>query len=102
MSRFAYSRLSPIDFEHLAADVLNQREGVTFERFAEGPDGGIDLRYQPPGQPLVIAQAKRVMDRNELKRQAKSERIKLQRLNPARYLLLTSCALTPHVNGHQN
>lgn len=96
MLRFSYDRLSPVDFEHLAADVLNQREGVIFERFAEGPDGGIDLRYQPPGRPMVIAQAKRVMARNELKRQAKLERLKLQRLNPARYLLVTSCALTPH------
>ncbi|WP_163560265.1 hypothetical protein [Halomonas sp. NO4] len=96
MSRFSYGRLSPVDFEYLAADVLNQREGVIFERFAEGPDSGIDLRYQPPGHSLVIAQAKRVMDRSELKRQARSERVKLQRLNPARYLLVTSCALTPH------
>lgn len=96
MSRFPYKRLSPVDFEHLAADVLNQREGVTFERFAEGPDGGIDLRYQPPGHPLVIAQAKRVMDRNELKRQARLERKKLENLKPARYLLVTSCTLTPH------
>lgn len=92
---FPYERLSPQDFEGLAADVLAHREGVTFERFAEGPDGGIDLRYAAPDRTVIIGQAKRVNDFRRLERLVIGERDKLQRLNPTSYRLITSCPLTP-------
>lgn len=92
---FDYQRLSPQDFEKLAADVLACRENATIEQFTEGRDGGIDLRYQTSEGSVVIAQAKRVRDFRQLESLIKKERPKLQRLNPSGYRLITSCPLTP-------
>jgi len=52
---FQYEGLSPQEFEALVADVLAYREGTTFERFTEGPDSGIDLRYTAPDGTVVTA-----------------------------------------------
>lgn len=93
---FDYERLSPQDFERLAADVLASRENATVEQFTEGRDGGVDLRYQMSDGGVIVAQAKRVKDFHQLKRLITKERTKLQRLNPSGYRLITSCPLTPH------
>lgn len=41
---YDFRSLSPLDFEHLARDLLNAELGATFETFAVGRDGGIDIR----------------------------------------------------------
>jgi hypothetical protein len=58
--KYDFSLLAPDDFEHLVADLLDAEWGVRFERFAEGKDGGIDLRHIDPSTKLVtIVQCKR-------------------------------------------
>jgi len=54
-----YHRLSPTDFEALAADLAGALHGVRFERFCEGRDGGIDFRHLGDDGCVTIGQAKR-------------------------------------------
>ena len=46
MANFALGELlSPIDFEHLVRDLLSKDLSIELTTFAEGKDGGIDLRH---------------------------------------------------------
>lgn len=92
---FDYHRLSPTDFEALAADLAGALQGVRFERFCEGADGGIDFRHMGDEGCVTIGQAKRYKATAQLLAKIGDELPKLQRLQPSRYLLVTSCALTP-------
>lgn len=92
---FDYYRLSPTDFEALAADLAGALLGVRFERFCEGRDGGIDFRHSAADGGVTIGQAKRYKTAAQLLAKIGEELPKLERLRPARYLLVTSCALTP-------
>ncbi|HEX7387975.1 MAG TPA: hypothetical protein VF285_11975 [Castellaniella sp.] len=86
--------LSPLDFENLCADVLGADLSVRFELFAPGPDSGIDFRCQEGGV-RIIGQAKHYAQWRDLRRAVAQERAKVEALNPGRYILCTSCALTP-------
>ena len=90
-----YHRLSSTDFEALAADLAGALHGVRFERFCEGRDGGIDFRHVGDDGRVTIGQAKRYKTAAQLLAKIGDELPKLQRLQPARYLLMTACALTP-------
>ena len=92
---FDYHRLSPTEFEALAADIAGALHGVRFERFCEGRDGGIDFRHQVDDGCVIIGQAKRYKTAAQLLSKIGDELPKLQRLQPKRYLLMTACALTP-------
>ena len=92
---FDYHRLSPTEFEALAADLAGALHGVRFERFCEGRDGGIDFRHQGDEGCVTIGQAKRYKTSTQLLSKIGDELPKLQRLQPNRYLLMTACALTP-------
>ncbi|MCK9534824.1 MAG: restriction endonuclease [Pseudomonas sp.] len=88
-----YLSLSPADFETLAADVLSAVHGVHFERYGEGPDGGIDCKYVAAEGEVWIGQAKRYKDVNALLRLMPKEQQKMldQSPQPARYFLVTAC-----------
>lgn len=92
---FDFHRLSPTEFEAFAADLAGALHGVRFERFCEGRDGGIDFRHQGDDGRVTIGQAKRYKTATQLLAKIGDELPKLQRLQPARYLFMTSCALTP-------
>ena len=92
---FDYHRLSPTEFEALAADLAGALHGVRFERFCEGRDGGIDFRHQGDEGCVTIGQAKRYKTSAQLLSKIGDELPKLQRLQPNRYLLMSACALTP-------
>jgi hypothetical protein len=47
MSNYDFRQLSPHDFEQLARDLLQARDGIVLEGFKSGRDVGIDL---VPGQ----------------------------------------------------
>lgn len=54
---YDFRNLSPADFEDLVRDLIGKEEGLRFEAFCEGPDGGIDGRHaQASGS--IILQAK--------------------------------------------
>ena len=60
--------LSSFEFECFSRDILNAHEGLNLASFAEGRDGGIDLRYTyGRDSKTVIVQAKRYKEYGKLK-----------------------------------
>nr|WP_159712883.1 hypothetical protein [Geminicoccus flavidas] len=93
---YNFSSLSHADFEDLARDLVGRRLGIAFEAFGAGPDDGMDGRHIA-GSRLTVLQAKHYAGSSfrNLQSTMKRERIKIDRLNPARYILATSQSLTP-------
>lgn len=89
-----HNLLSAYEFECFTRDLLNAHEGLDLGSFAEGRDGGIDLRYTCDDGETVIVQAKRVKDYNKLIGTLKMEVDKVKKLNPNRYIISTSVDLT--------
>lgn len=89
------SLLSSFEFECFSRDLLNAHEGFDLASFAEGRDGGVDLRctYGKDGK-TVIVQAKRYKEYSKLKSNLKGEVAKVKNLKPTRYILTTSVDLT--------
>ncbi len=87
--------LSAFEFECFARDLINSHEKLDLANFAEGRDGGVDLRCSYGKGKTVIVQAKRYIDYKELKPELKKEADKVKALNPDRYMLVTSVDLTP-------
>ncbi len=97
MAAYEFSRLSNIDFEELAHDLLEASWHVKLEAFATGPDSGIDLRHMA-GDGDTIVQCKHFVGSGfaKLLSHLKLEELpKIQVLAPRRYVLVTSVALTP-------
>ena len=86
--------LSSFEFECFSRDLINAHEGLDLMSFAEGRDGGIDLRYTNDKGKSVIVQAKRYKTYSELKGELKKEVEKVKQLKPQRYILTTSVDLT--------
>ncbi|MBP5540237.1 MAG: restriction endonuclease [Bacteroidales bacterium] len=96
MSNYDFRNLlSFFEFECFSRDLINAHEGLDLANFAEGRDGGIDLRYTQSKGNTVIVQAKRYKDYAELKSELKKEVTKVKSLNPQRYMITTSVDLTP-------
>lgn len=93
---YDFASLSHSEFEELANALIGAELAVRFERFAEGPDQGIDGRYAESDR-SVILQAKHYLRSgfSKLNSAMASERAKIDQLAPSRYLLATSCDLTP-------
>ncbi|WP_421716648.1 restriction endonuclease [Arcobacter arenosus] len=93
---YDFKNLSPIDFEELCRDLLQEELGITFESFTEGKDGGIDFRYTK-GVNNVVLQCKRFTKEtfSSLETELKKELPKVKKLHPTRYILITSFGLTP-------
>lgn len=87
--------LSSFEFECFARDLINAQEKLDLANFAEGRDGGVDLRCSYGKGKTVIVQAKRYIHYKELKPELKKEVEKVKLLKPNRYMLVTSVDLTP-------
>lgn len=94
MKNYDFNILSPFEFECFSRDLLIKREGLEFKNFADGRDGGIDLRYCSPTKGKIIVQAKRYKDYTSLFSTLKKEVEKVKKLNPDRYIIVTSVDLT--------
>ena len=94
MPDFDFKILSPYEFECLTRDLLQASENLRVESFAEGRDGGIDLRFAYDGTKKCIVQCKRYKEWRELKTSLKKEVEKVKILNPDRYIISTSVDLT--------
>lgn len=95
---YDFQNLSFDDFEKLTCDLLQRALGVRLESFRTGQDGGIDLRYAPAEDDSVVVQCKRYDPKafpRLLSDIQRKERSKIVKLNPARYILSTSCLLNP-------
>lgn len=96
MAEYDFKSLSPIDFEILTRDLLQQELKVRFESFKAGRDGGIDLRYSIDVTNNIVVQCKHyvVSGFSSLKAIMKNEELdKIKKLNPRRYILSTSVSL---------
>lgn len=95
MADYDFHQLSPYDLELLARDLLQAHWGVTLESFKSGRDGGIDLRYAGH-RSRTIVQVKHYVRTGlaGLLRELAKEANKVQRLRPARYVLVTSVPLS--------
>ncbi len=94
--RYDFENLSPIEFESLCTDLLSTDTGFRFERFSEGPDGGIDGRHSS-AKGNIILQAKHYKNSSweDLKSAARRESQNVNGLNPTEYYFLTSQRLNP-------
>ncbi|MFC5142042.1 restriction endonuclease [Actinomycetospora rhizophila] len=97
------AKLTDYEFEVLCKDVFEQELGVRLEIFGRGRDDGIDLRHATVsgGQGIVI-QCKHWAGSGAtalLRHFRKEEAEKVKRLNPDRYIVATSAALTPYIKA---
>ncbi|NRF64790.1 restriction endonuclease [Vibrio coralliilyticus] len=93
---YDFKNLSSADFEDLVLDLIGKEEGIRFEAFCAGPDDGIDGRHSY-GSENIILQAKHYEGSSfsNLATTMKRERLSIDKLTPSRYILVTSCKLTP-------
>ncbi|EHL04835.1 hypothetical protein HMPREF0322_04510 [Desulfitobacterium hafniense DP7] len=87
-----HRQLEWMDFQNLARDAIQIREGILFESFKEGKDSGIDGRFCS-AEGTVILQAKRYGEYKALKKNLKEEVKKVEKLQPKRYILVVSITL---------
>ncbi|RSK40178.1 hypothetical protein EI293_19610 [Hymenobacter perfusus] len=95
MPHYDFKNLSPLDYEDLSRDLLQQESGLTFESFKPGKDGGIDLRHLKTKNHSIIVQCKRYYDYRALISTLKKELKKVIKINPSRYIIRTSIELSP-------
>lgn len=98
MPDYDFSTLSPIDFEIISRDLLQNEYNITLESFKPGKDLGIDFRACTDENQLIVIQCKHYSETgfkglfNTLKNK---ELPKIIKLKPNRYILTTSVALSP-------
>jgi len=97
MPEYTFDTLSPSDFELLVRDLLQKEFGERFESFSSGSDEGIDLRHAKSESRTTIVQCKHYANTpwRGLLKSLESEREKLGRLKPERYIVATSQRLNP-------
>lgn len=94
MMDYDFKILQPSEFECLSRDLLQAREGIFIESFADGRDKGIDFRFAYSEDKTCIIQCKRYKEWNELNNHLKKEVAKVEKLKPQRYILTTSVDLS--------
>lgn len=97
MPDYDFHTLSPIDFENLSRDLLQEEFGVCLESFTSGRDQGIDFRGFISKENSIV-QCKHYVAtgfRGLYSSIRKKEFPKIRNLSPHRYLLVTSVPLTP-------
>lgn len=93
---YDFRSLSPLDFEELVRDLLQEALGIQLESFGAGKDQGIDFRYSK-GAASVVVQAKHYIESSgaTLLKAAAIEDKKVASLKPSRYIFATSQSMTP-------
>ena len=96
MAGYDFHQLSPHDLELLARDLLQSEWGIALESFKQGTDGGIDLRYASANKNIIV-QCKHYLGSglNKLLQTLRKEKEKVEKLQPSRYVLVTSVPLSP-------
>lgn len=97
MSDYDFRQLNDKEFEAFCADILGVSIGHRVERFKPGRDSGVDGRYFSSSGGEVIVQCKHWSNTPiaQLLRELKnSERPKLEKLNPTKYVLAVSNPLS--------
>ncbi|TCK82907.1 nSTAND3 domain-containing NTPase [Albibacterium bauzanense] len=96
---YDFSTLNDKDLEELVRDILSVKLETDFQSFKSGKDKGIDLRYASNNnENEIIVQVKHFLDSGLTKLKSilkKQEVEKVIKLNPQRYIFVTSLALSP-------
>ena len=97
MPVYTFQTLSDVDFEELCADLLSTELGIRLQLFTKGRDGGIDLLHGDGIHESLIVQCKHYPGSQfkKLLRDLKKETDRITKLRPKRYMVATSCGLTP-------
>jgi len=98
MPDYDFNNLSPIDFEILSRDLLQEELKIRLESFKVGKDFGIDFRYCPTRDEKIVIQCKHYIESGykKLLTKLKSDEIKkVRKLKPKRYIFVTSVGLNP-------
>ncbi|QRM40482.1 hypothetical protein F3X89_21920 [Rhizobium rhizogenes] len=96
MPDYDFHQLSAHDLEILTRDLLQAEWKVAIENFKAGKDGGIDLRYaQGPSNVIIQLKHYHKTGFDGLCRDLAKESVKVEKLNPSRYILVTSIPLSP-------
>ncbi|WP_404443042.1 restriction endonuclease [Sutcliffiella horikoshii] len=95
MGNYDLSVLSPDEFEIMCKDLLEVERNIKLENFKTGKDGGIDLRYSKNKKENIIIQCKRYNNFQSLKVNLQKEVSKVRKLNPKKYIIMTSAGLSP-------
>lgn len=98
MPDYDFKMLSDYEFELLTRDLLMCKLNCNLENFKKGKDQGIDLRYSKNNDNTIIVQCKHYANStySNLKKSIKNELPKIKKLNPERYIFVTSLGLTPN------
>ena len=97
MNEYNFNVLTWGEFEEFTKDLLSEEMSIPFQAFADGADGGVDLRHSAgDNDRTVIVQCKRYKSVSGLMANLAKERLKLDEMNPApeRYILSVSLDLT--------
>lgn len=98
MTNYDFSTLNDKDLEELALDLLNAQLKLDLQSFKVGIDGGVDLRHSSSKKNnSIVVQVKHYLKSgySQLKSDLKNkELIKVQKLDPDRYLIVTSLELS--------
>lgn len=96
MANYDFKQLSPHDFEELARDLIQAQHGIVLESFKVGRDLGIDFRHaRAKGNTIVQCKHYAGTGLTGLIADLKKEAVKVAKLKPSRYILVTSVGLTP-------
>lgn len=94
---YDFRSLNDKEFEAFVIDLLSMAEGRRFERFKPGKDGGVDGRWYSPSGREEVVQCKHFLSsgfRELLRHLEQNELPRIERLNPERYVLVTSVPLS--------
>lgn len=97
MNEYDFIKLNDKEFESLSVDLLSKIENNRIERFKPGKDGGVDGRFFTTKGSEVVVQCKHWVRSGlqALIRHLKNEELnKIKKLNPSRYILVTSIELS--------
>lgn len=98
MSNYDFSTLNDKEFEEIARDLLNAKYGLALQNFKVGRDKGIDLRFSTSeNNNSIVVQVKHYANSTyaQLKHTIhKKELPKVEKLNPNRYIVVTSMSLS--------
>ncbi|WP_421386604.1 restriction endonuclease [Agrobacterium tumefaciens] len=96
MPDYDFHQLSAHDLEILTRDLLQAEWKVAIENFKAGKDGGVDLRFaQGPSNVIIQVKHYHKTGFEGLCRDLAKESMKVEKLNPSRYILVTSIPLSP-------
>ena len=96
MLNYDFKQLSPHDFEQLTRDLIQARDDFILESFKTGRDLGIDFRHARTASDTIV-QCKHYAATGftGLMANLKKETVKVEKLKPTRYIVVTSVGLTP-------